>query len=246
MHETYKNVALVLEVEKAAMFLRGGLAELQKISPTNNYYDPLLLFLSSGFERLFKSMICLNYKEIHGKFPTYAEMKGGAESGHDIRYFKKMIEKMSVPVDRPFASEDYSVIMEDGTINDVMEVLTKYAMRGRYFHLDAILGNEQEFDPDSKWEKIETNLNIEQYGQNEWLKILQSKDGLELLYENSNNQLLCRIEMFLRAISRQFTFGDFSSEAVVYSTPLSVFEYIKDEELGKTNYNEYQPYERIR
>ena len=62
INETYRNMAVVIEIENAIKFLRNGLAEIQKISAANDFYDPPLIYLAGGLERLFKSMLCLNFK----------------------------------------------------------------------------------------------------------------------------------------------------------------------------------------
>ncbi len=56
MNEIYRNIAVSVEVINSIKYFRNGLAELQKITPENDFYVPPLLFLSSGLERLFNAM----------------------------------------------------------------------------------------------------------------------------------------------------------------------------------------------
>ena len=74
MNETYRNIAVVIEIENSIKYLRNGLAEIQKISAANDFYDPPLIYLSGGLERLFKSMLCLNFKHINGRHPETNEI----------------------------------------------------------------------------------------------------------------------------------------------------------------------------
>jgi hypothetical protein len=63
MNDTYRNIAVVIEIENSIKYLRNGLAEIQKVNAQNDFYDPTLIYLSGGLERLFKSMLCLNFKQ---------------------------------------------------------------------------------------------------------------------------------------------------------------------------------------
>ena len=90
INETYRNIAVIIEIDNSIKFLRNGLAEIQKISAANDFYDPPLMYLSGGLERLFKSMLCLNYKEVNGRFPNPGEI-WNYQQGHDIEYLKNQM-----------------------------------------------------------------------------------------------------------------------------------------------------------
>ena len=109
INDTYRNMAVVIEIENAIKFLRNGLAEIQKISAANDFYDPPLIYLAGGLERLFKSMLCLNFKEKNGRLPNYRELMEG-KNGHDIEFLKSKVEKICIPISRPFAQMDYEII----------------------------------------------------------------------------------------------------------------------------------------
>src|SRR5660397_93032 len=106
INETYRNIAVIIEIDNSIKFLRNGLAEIQKISAANDFYDPPLMYLSGGLERLFKTMLCLNFKEKNGRLPNYTELMEG-KNGHDIEFLKNKIEKICIPISRPFAQMDY-------------------------------------------------------------------------------------------------------------------------------------------
>ena len=63
--EHQQLVSLNLEIKTAAKLIRLGLVELQQITFVN--YDVYLacLLLSSGYERLMKSIMCLKYLKNH-------------------------------------------------------------------------------------------------------------------------------------------------------------------------------------
>ena len=87
MNETYRNTSLVFEISTSIKFLKSGLGEVQKITASNDFYHPALQFLSSGLERLFKAILCLNFKEKYNRLPSYKELLKN-KNGHDIEYLK--------------------------------------------------------------------------------------------------------------------------------------------------------------
>ena len=245
MNETYRNIAVVIEIGNAIKFLRNGLAEIQKISAANDFYDPPLIYLSGGFERLFKSMICLNFKEKTGRLPNYRELMEG-KNGHDIEFLKEKVEEMCIPISRPFAKMDYEIIINDKTINSICKTLSEYGKKARYFNLDAILGTEQEFDAKNEWEKIESSILKEYYGEKKYYKILEKPENLDDLYKKSSFLLVSRIELFLRAITRQFIFGNFSSNSSSFIFEIDSFRDIDDNQIGKTDYRTFENHEIIK
>lgn len=128
----------------------------------NDFYDPVLIYLSGGLERLFKSMLCLSFKELNGRLPNPGEI-WNYKQGHDIEFLKSKIEMICIPVN--FAKDDYDIITKDETIIAICRALSKYGQKARYFNLDAILGTEQEFDSKKEWELIETEVLKNYFGE---------------------------------------------------------------------------------
>jgi hypothetical protein len=245
MNETYRKIAVLIEIENSIKYLRNGLSELQKITPTNDFYDPTLLFLSSGLERLFKTMLCLNFKEVNGRLPTRNEIWNNRQ-GHDIEFLKSEVEKICIPINRSFTEMDYELITNDSLISSICKTLSEFAQRSRYFNMDVILGNEQSFDSKKEWEELETLVLKDFYGENEFYKKLGDFDLLDGIYEKGNELLVSKLEEFLRAITRQFIFGNFSSESKTFVFQIESFTNIKDEQIGKTDYRTLKNDERIK
>ena len=245
MNETYRKIAVLIEIENSIKYLRNGLSELQKITPTNDFYDPTLLFLSSGLERLFKTMLCLNFKEVNGRLPTRNEI-WNYRQGHDIEFLKSEVEKICIPINRSFTEMDYELITNDSLINSICKTLSEFAQRSRYFNMNVILGNEQNFDSKEEWEELETLVLKDFYGENEFYKKLGDFDLLDGIYEKANELLVSKLEEFLRAITRQFIFGNFSSESKTFVFQIESFTNIKDDQIGKTDYRVLKNDERIK
>jgi hypothetical protein len=237
----YKNISVVIEIERAIKFLKIGLVEIQKISAENDFYDYVFIFLSGGLERLFKTMLCLNFKDKEGRFPELNEC-WEIKMGHDLELLKKMVETICIPLNNHFVismgydiSIDYDIITKDDFINRICKVLSEYGKRGRYFNMDAILGREQQFNPKDEWEKLETEVYQEKFGKDKYYQLLSSCK-IEEFYYTSNIEMVIRLEKFFRALTRQFIFGKFSKDAKSFSSIVEIFSKIEDDKLGKTDY----------
>lgn len=244
MNEAYRKISLIFEIERAIKFLRIGLAEVQKISPANDFYDPVFLYLSSGLERLFKAMLCLNFKEVNKRLPRTNEIWNN-KNGHSLLMLKQKVEKICIPTSSPIVSADMIVISKNIFINSICKVLEEYAKRSRYFNLDAVLGQRQDFDSKKEWEELETEVCKELYGEANFLKMLGPPNQLDKIYTDANNEIIIRLEVFFRALTRQFIFGNFSSESKTYYHTIQDFSNIEDHQLGKTDYGIFENYEQI-
>lgn len=238
-------MSLVIEIRTSIKLLRNGLAEIQKISGANDFYHPALLFLSNGLERLLKSMLCLNYQNRTGKLPTRKQLLG-KKNGHDISFLKQEVEKIVVPIEKPFAANDYELLTSDELINRICGTLSEYGKQGRYFNMDAILGTTQEYDVQNEWERIETFALKQYLGEKMYIELLGNPEELEYLYETSNMLLVLKLESFFRALTRQFLFGNFSSSSKRFLFEIQDFSDIEDEQLGKTSYGQFKNHEWVK
>lgn len=245
MKETYRKLSIVLELERAIKYLRIGLAEIQKITHKNNFYDPVFIYLSGGLERLFKTMLCLNHLEIKGILPNSNEIWQN-KNGHDLLFLKSKVEKFCINIDQPFASQDLDIIANDKFINKICKILSEFGRRSRYFNLDAILGIEQEFESTENWKSIEKEICIEIYGKKKFYQLLSDHQQIEKIYSNLNKEIVIRLERFFRALTRQFIFGNFYKDSKVFMFQIADFTDIDDEQLGLTEYNLYKNEEKIK
>lgn len=236
LNNAQRNIALVLEVERAIKYLKLGLAELQKINAANDFYDPVFIYLSGGLERLFKTFLCLNYRLENGCLPNDFKLLWGQHQGHNINYLKTEFEKKCEPIERLFGANDWSVMTEDVVINRICSALSGYGQRARYFNLDIILGNQQHFDSKKEWELIETFVLKNHYGKAEYLKRTVNAEFLEESYKTCSRELTAKLELFFRAITRQFLFGKIKDEASRYIFSFSYFSQMDDNQIGQTNY----------
>ena len=238
MNKVYRNISVISEIERAIKYLRLGLAEIQIISSVNDFYDPVFIYLSSGLERLFKTMLCLSFKEKNDRLPKTNEIWNN-RNGHDIEFLKKEVEKICVPISRPLAQMDYELITNNDFINSICKVLSEFGKGSRYFNLDAILGVEQIFDSAKAWENIETKISEEINGEKKFYELLSKPKGIDKIYTDLNQELVIKLELFFRALTRQFIYGNFYSYSKEFWFQLDDFCGIDDKQLGKTDYRNF-------
>ena len=87
-------------------------------------------------------------------------------------------------------------------------------------------------DLKSIWEDYETKLML----QDSELKFLFYSKNLNDFYKRLNQKIITKLELFVRALVRQFTLGNLGSEAKTYTGIISKLLFLSDEDLGKSNY----------
>ena len=237
--ELYRDFAIVFEVQESIKLLKKGLCEIQKLSLNNDFYTPVFMLLSSGLERLFKIMLCLNFTDKNNRFPNSDEIWKN-KNGHDLLFLKSEVGKICKPIDRQFTATDYYVITEEESITKICEILSDYGKKGRYFNIDAILGNEQPFEPYVQWQRlVEAPIGIEMYGEEGYYSRItngNAQQSAEIINE-INEEILVRLEVFFRALCRQFTFRTFSEDSFRFTAYTGFFGDLRDEKLGTTDYS---------
>ena len=235
----------MLEIKRSVKLLRLGLGSIREISGGNDFYDPPMLFLSAGIERLYKSILCLNYKEVHGKFPEPNKL-WSQKNGHNLLVLNKKVRPVFVPLEKSFLEEDYPILTQNPFIEKLLEILTHFGMRGRYFDLDSVLGNRQAFNPTEEWEKLEKVVGVELYGREEYFKKCLDSKTMEQLYVDTNRAIIIKIEKYLRAVARQFRFGQFSSDSRFFLFEFETFSDIDDKTLGEVDYRQFSINQRVK
>src|SRR5690554_4768347 len=126
-------------------------------------------------------MLCLSFQEKNSRLPSRNEIWNN-RNGHDLNLLKSKVEEISIPVSRPFASMDFDIITKDEFTNQVCATLSAFASRARYFNLDAVLGVEQDFDAQKAWEKMESTIGKEIYGEEKFYSLLSDFKEIDKIY----------------------------------------------------------------
>lgn len=133
--EVKRDGLLRLEAKMANALLLDGLDSLKRASLfEEDFYYEAFFSLSIGIERLLKLIIIYQYrKENQGKLP---ENKTLRSLKHDIN---KMV-KMYVPE-----------LLEKNIYYLILEFMTEFAKKTRYYNLDTLTGKEDDVDPIRVW-----------------------------------------------------------------------------------------------
>jgi hypothetical protein len=142
-------VLLMNEANLVEGCVRSGLSALKKSNSVDrgSLYAALFAY-SIGLERLFKLSLILDHcVRCKGTFPTHAEIKS---FGHDLKTLyssaKKAVDRHKIEVPESCRIDDLD--------ERLLDLLTGFAMSGRYFNLDALTGGGKSVDPLPEWGRL--------------------------------------------------------------------------------------------
>lgn len=228
-----KYFALDNEIRTSIKLVKLGLGELQNLSIENDFYHLPFQLLSSGFERLLKSTLCINYFVNNEEFPDLKYLKNGG-NGHDILNLKELFLEDLFIAKVPVTKEDENFLRNDGLLQELLHLLTEFGKYSRYHNLNVLLDmEEQSLDVEAEWQSIE----IEILKEKGLLKDLLDFERSESIIQEVTKHIVIKFEKFTRAICRQLTLGDLGSLGPKFIGYTGDFNILSDRELGTKNYN---------
>jgi hypothetical protein len=238
-----KFIALDDEVRASINLIQSGLAELQNINGGNDFYYLPFILLANGFEKLLKVMICFYHWEQFGQFPTFNDFKrSNSDNGHNLLYLKEKVTDIFV-ANTPVLKNDQKFIVNDKTLNQLIEYLGEFGQYSRYYNLDIIISNpkQKSKDVNKLWERLETELlksdsNLFDKFKENYKDIDKNKlEEIEKINGQVRTKTIVILEIFARALTRQFTFGKLG-QANRFVGTISTFLLLDDHELGQRDY----------
>lgn len=228
-----KFFALDNEVRTSIKLIELGLGELQNLSMGNDFYHLPFQLLSSGFERLLKSILCINYFVENEEFPDLKYLKNGG-NGHDILNLKDLFLKDLFVAKVPATKEDEEFLRNDELLQELLHLLTEFGKYSRYHNLNVLLDMEdQSLDVEAEWQSIETQI-LKEKGLLEDLTDLEKS---EYVIQEVTKHIVIKFERFTRAVCRQLTLGELDSLGPRFIGYTGDFNTLSDRELGTKNYN---------
>lgn len=227
-----KDHALLEEIDASSKMIVLGLAEIQKISHSNQFYFLPLQLLANGIERLLKCMICLGFYNKFGNYPTEQFLKSNL--GHKLEKSLKFLLDEYYQDNTPRLRE-YRIFLESNTdLLKAIMILSDFAQMGRYGNLRVVTGDMAPFtDSINKWESFEGEPLFE---DEDLLKMLSKIGQEEYVYAKLQNRIVKVFEKFIHILSMQFTIGNLGDLGRKYYGPLHHFSDIKDSNLGRFDY----------
>ena len=244
-------------VNESVNLINCGLDYFSKINFTNNdlVYSLSFLNLSRGFELLMKCMICYkrydntkDNKRFKKHFPTKGEMMGYR---HNLNRLRKEIIKNYPGFFRGKTSntkmisqlkEDRDFIIKDKKLIRILEIISKYGTKGRYYELDYVTSDNKtkiterngityiDYVPsDNEKNSISPKFEMERL----IMEFLEKDEQLRNTFTNSINSedlLNCNkvwqeiieqyikpyLNKFMEALSRQFSYGILGNKAKMH------------------------------
>ena len=138
---------LLNETELASMSLCAGMTALNKASTTQKaYYNQFLFSFSIGFERLVKVVHLMSYAvEHHGEFPDNKFLKN---MRHNI--ISSVVNLKDIYF--KFGAElKYESMMNEHIALKILEVISEFAVGGRYYNLNELTNGSRYEDPRNRW-----------------------------------------------------------------------------------------------
>ena len=231
-----QKASLVIEVQTAIRLIEAGLREVQRIDGAYDFYHLLMLSLGGGFERLMKSIICLQVLGQTGSFPEKCTAWSG-KKGHNLENLLHEITEdcfnESYLQKVPAARQDIDFLRGDARLKKIVRILSRFGQAARYHELDVILGKAPPTDsPEQEWCKLELGL-LQEYS--DWAKMLQG-GKIDEAYKLITSEIVRRIELFARALCRLFTIRELGDLAKQQTGTITTFLFLNDDHLGNRRY----------
>lgn len=231
MNDIEKTLCLDDELRTAVNLILSGFEELQGISMANNFYHLPQLLLASGFERLIKCYFCLVHESRNNEYPEWKYLK---DLGHNLEDMKETLtHEYFVTNEIPLLCSDLEFLKNDPHLNRIIHILSEFGLKARYYNLDIVTGSQKPpIDPESEWETLGHDLeDITPYLASEAQETLYRD-----YYPRVNAKIIARLERLCRAIALQFTLGKHGGKLQEFSSILTRFRNLRNNEFGTIDY----------
>lgn len=226
--------ALDNEIRTSLKLIELGFGEIQSLSMENDFIHLPLQLLASGIERLLKCILLINHYNENESFPSKSYLFDDKNNGHNLVYLKDKVLREAFSADVPATKNDKAFIANNPILVELLVILTEFGKYSRYHSINILLGEEhRSTDVEVKWDELKMKI----YSENDDLfKQLVDTEKADSTIQESNNVIIKHLEIFTRGLVRQFTLGKFSNFGRRFSGYFSQFLFLKDDDLGKSNY----------
>jgi len=231
-----KDLYLNDELNSSFKLIKLGFGEFQNLDLINDFYHLPFQLLSSGLERLMKCHICLGYFEKHGKYPEIKYLKKcGGRNGHDLIELKNTILSEYFNINGiPVLTLDNQFLKKNNELEQLIYLLSEFGKYARYYNLDIITSaTKPSIDVQGLWKEYENKIVLNSP------KLLKKLSNIELereVHDFVTQSIIEKLELFVRAISRQFTLGKLGTKALQFSGIYYDFILLRDNEIGTIDY----------
>lgn len=233
------RVAIERELDLAVSTLESGFAALERGRKRAVKHVLFLTLLSSGTERLLKTMLQLHALDTTGALLTPEIL---VQSRLHDAWTRRRLTRLQAEVlragyspaalQRPATAEDHDFLTGDPLFGRLLAILGDFAENYRSPYLDvAIEIGEAPVWPDDRWRELELFTMAEgRYAS------LVLDDKFTAVKRHADRTLIGRLERFIRAMARLAVGGEFGADGIAVAGPLRPYWALRDEEFGKTRY----------
>jgi hypothetical protein len=216
-------IALCDEVDAAASLLRHGLSLLRCYTFASRDADVVFVCLAGGAEKLLKLTTGLHALDTSGSWLSKASMM---DIGHDIVKLYDHVRLLIVqnaPTDSTapgYIAKLLDNVDNDPHIGNVLQTLSTYAIKGRFYNLDHLADAPQPADsPKQLWEVLHQEL----LGLHPLLLAqIASVDQWQATRAELNNLIISSITGWQELITRAWRTGVFGSLAKQWAPQLAI------------------------
>ncbi len=235
-NNAYRKICLTKETEIAINCIIKGFGDLQRIDEINSFYYGPFIFLSNGFEKLVKCILCYSVLDNNGIISRIPFTPRG-QRDHDL---VQLMDNLKIELNNhnystisSLTNSDMNFLIKDNELKEIIKFLSDFSQGGRYYYLNIVLnGASNTKDPEETWEKFEKEI----IQKDIKLRQLSADGELNELYKIINQKLIVKLENFLRALVRILAFGKFNKFMGQMNFQINYFLQLTDDKLGNTNY----------
>jgi len=178
-----QDILLSREASMSAMAVGQGLTSLRKYDfGQTGYFYSSLLQLTTGIERLLKIIIIYKHRLNHNRFPDNKELRN---YGHNLNE----LFSHSVEIAEEFECSKFIIRSPEKLLcNNIIILLSDFAMQARYYNLDILTGRQHRnnIEPLARWENEINSLIIEKHFRPRKSTIAQWEKVIEALEDKSS------------------------------------------------------------
>jgi hypothetical protein len=205
---------LVAEVDAAASLLRRGRELWLDYSFASLDAEPLMVLLATGTEKLLKLTYGLSHADEAGEWPSYEVLK---KYGHDLsRLDRDCRALLTDRLDRATHPGVIAPLLEavaaDPYVSQLLDTLTTYAKRGRFYNLDHLAGSPQPTEsPARMWDGL---VDAAFFSRPDLQPLLgQDNESWHRLRRETNEMLVRSVSVWQELYARAWAHGICGAEA---------------------------------
>lgn len=228
MMDTQQNGAFIFETETAVNLTLDGIVTINRIDAEVVKFHTCLLLVSQGLERLMKLVIIVGEFEQNSDSPPQTDVAGFK---HNLIKLADAVVSFAEQIDyqesRPASKEDMDFIRNDERLRKLLEILTDFGKRGRYYDLDTLLMNPKvsmRLDPATEFENFMDDIYRKNQGSQENISVPD--------YSMAKAEITEILQRFTRALCRMFIWGPLGATGRLVSPTVGPFWKLRDEDLS--------------